>query len=97
VNNLTNGIITGGWNGVEIDGAIGSVVNAGSITGTTGIGVYLSDGGSVDNLTSGIITGGSYGVQITNAGSIIGTNGYGVYLGDGGSVDNLTNGIINQH
>ena len=41
VNNLNNGIITGGPNGVNINGGTGSVVNAGSIIGTNNGGVYM--------------------------------------------------------
>jgi outer membrane autotransporter protein len=101
VNNLTNGIITGGNNGVYITGgtnSVVSVVNAGSIRGTNSDGVYMGTNGSVNNLTNGIITGGANGVEITGSGSvvnagssnclIIGTNGDGVYLGGGGSVVN---------
>jgi outer membrane autotransporter protein len=102
VNNLTNGIITGGVNGVYLTGgtnSLVSVINAGSITGTNHDGVYLGTNGNVNNLTNGIITGGVNGVEIAgtgsvvNAGLIISTN-VGVYLGGGGSVNNLTNGTF---
>ena len=81
VNNLTGATNTGGQNGVYITNGIGSVVNAGSITGTNNNGVYMTantTNGSVNNLTGGIITGGNDGVS----------------LGAGGSVNNQTNGII---
>ena len=62
---------------MEIAGT-GSVVNAGSIIGTNGDGVYMGDGGSVNNLSGGTNYGGQYGVDITggagyvtNAGTII--------------------------
>ena len=92
----------GGTDGdcVFIIGGAGTVINAGSITGSSFDGVYMGGGGSVDNQSSGSISGGS-GVEIfggtgsvVNAGSIIGSSD-GVYMGkQGGSVNNLTNGII---
>lgn len=106
------GTITGTTgDGVMIDGT-GSVVNSGSISSSstspvnpdTGVGVYLTGGGSVSNLSGGSIVGGVGGVAISvfgggpgvvdNAGSIIGTNYVGVYLGNGGSVNNQAGGVI---
>jgi outer membrane autotransporter protein len=84
VNNLTNGVITGGRYGVYITGgtnSVVSVVNAGSIAGVINDGVYMGTNGSVNNLTGGIITGGWNGVEIAG----------------GGSVNNLTNGTITGH
>jgi uncharacterized protein with beta-barrel porin domain len=60
----------------------GSVINAGTISGTgiTGSGVNLIRGGSVTNQAGGLITG-----------------AFGVYLGLGGSVANQAGGTINGH
>ena len=50
---------------MEIDGT-GSVVNAGTITGTSNDGVYIDPptGGGVTNLAGGIIAGNTNGVDI---------------------------------
>ncbi len=81
-------------NGVEINNAPGTAVNAGTIIATAGRGVYLNDGGSVANTgtaaaiygkISGITVRGLSG-EITNQGSISG--GAGVYLMTGGTVFN---------
>jgi len=83
-----------------IDGA-GTVVNAGTISGLTG--VLLAGGGTVSNTASGSITGYFEGVIITNgAGTVIneGTitaiahEGLGVALGGGGIVTNGMFGLI---
>ncbi len=106
VNNLTNGIITGGANGVNIGGGTGSVVNAGWIIGTNNDGVYMSTmgtNGSVNNLIGGIIAGGQYGVEITNgvafvtnAGTIIGSNGIAISLGNYSNTVVLQTGSVVQ-
>jgi uncharacterized protein with beta-barrel porin domain len=97
-----NGAVTGQTNGIDLQ-QIGTVTNAGTITGTrgSGEGVYLQAGGSVTNQTGGTISGGGVGVfvfsgagAVTNAGAITGTGRYGVNLNDGGSVTNQTGGVI---
>ena len=79
-----------------------SVINAGTIIGTNGDGVYMGTNGSVNNLIGGIITGGNNGVEIAgtgyvaNAGTITGHNRDGVYMGTNGSVNNLTAGSLRE-
>jgi outer membrane autotransporter protein len=94
--------INGGYDGIDIAGDAGSVVNSGFILGTNYNGIFLEKGGSVNNLSGGTIWGtGSYqaggaGVYIqdglgsvNNAGTIEALNGMdGVYMNQGGSVTN---------
>ena len=108
VYNSHHGTITGGQNGVEISSPItpaltlatpsivgGSytVENYGSISGLSGNGVLLWNGGSVYN--DGDITGGLNGVLVQNSsgdvvnyGNITGNGKYGVSLKAGGTVEN---------
>jgi hypothetical protein len=71
-----------------------TVVNSGTVetTGTTGSGINLRAGGSVDNTGTGLIDGyrgvyilGTAGT-VTNSGTILGTASYGVRLLAGGTV-----------
>lgn len=100
VDNRGGGLITT-RTGILVDGAAGSVVNAGSIAGYE-FGVLLKSGGGVRNAVGGGITGSQSGVRldatgsVSNAGTISGGTGsgqYGVVLA-GGSVDNQTNARI---
>ena len=101
------GAITGGLYGIEISAATGTVTNFGSITGTgtTGVGIFLTAGGSVANGASGpssaSISGVLNGIEIagatgivTNFGAIEGTgiSGAGIFLTAGGSVANGASG-----
>jgi uncharacterized protein with beta-barrel porin domain len=102
VNNQVGGIIQGGQNGAYLFND-GGVVNAGTITGVAGIGVYIYGADVapdwVNNLPGGIIRGGSYGVyvdypgSVTNAGSISGAGNDGVYTWNG-TVLNYQGGVI---
>src|SRR3984885_8218 len=62
----------GGFDGVDIAGGIGTVVNSGNIAGSsiTGIGVILAAGGSVTNQGGGTISGDT-GVDLTAGGTVI--------------------------
>lgn len=93
--NQADGHITGGW-AIAIEGAPGSVLNSGSLNGTSQSGVYL-ESGSVTNASGGQITG-VWGVvvhagggSVANAGTIKGGSQIGAYL-DGGNVTNT--GVI---
>jgi len=86
-----------GFDGVSIKGGIGTVVNNGSIAGSspTGIGVYLGAGGSVAN-QSGATISAYTGVDLTSGGTV--TNAasasiIGVYEGIGisGGAGNVVN------
>ncbi|MBV9053007.1 MAG: VCBS repeat-containing protein [Hyphomicrobiales bacterium] len=110
--NNAGGSITGGANGVFVGSSstlatismIGTISNAGNISGGKYDGIDLSKGGSVTNLSGGTITGVSNGVYVntgasgavTNTGNInsTGTAGAGIDLGGGGSVTNNTGGVI---
>lgn len=78
VTNLAGGSVSGLSNGVNFFSGPGSVINAGTITGTNAFGVTLAGGGSVDN--SGTITGALVGVRatggltLTSSGTISGGN-----------------------
>jgi collagen type I/II/III/V/XI/XXIV/XXVII alpha len=90
VTNLDTASITSVLDGVYATGAAVSVVNDGSIAGTTQFGVLLQAGGSVTNAAFASITGSfavdlSGGGTLTNAGTINGTGGTAVYLGGTGS------------
>jgi uncharacterized protein with beta-barrel porin domain len=97
-----NGTVTGHTTGIDLQSQ-STVTNAGTITGTTLVGVYLGAGGSVTNQAGGTISGFQAGVRIggaastvTNAGSISGTRGFGVYLHAGG-VTNQAGGAISGY
>jgi hypothetical protein len=77
VTNVAGGLIQGAF-GVEITGgSTGTVINAGTITGTTDVGVYMTDA-YVNN--SGMISGVSIGIQLQNGGTVV----------DSGAVDGST-------
>ena len=54
----------GGVEGVIIRSTLAAVVNAGTITGTAGDGIYVNGGGSVTNRIGGTISGSAEGVNI---------------------------------
>ncbi len=79
--------ITGGEDGVIVQGAVGTIANSGNITATVDDGVALFAGGSVTNASGASISGlGTLGAgvfitggvgTVTNAGSISGPNHHG--------------------
>jgi Ca2+-binding RTX toxin-like protein len=80
VSNAASASIAGGLYGVAIHNSAGTVVNSGSIAGTTYDGVYLAVGGTVTNAASASISGGVDGIYasggagtVVNSGSIAGT------------------------
>jgi hypothetical protein len=82
-------------NGISASPTAWAIQNYGSIAGspTSGVGIFLSAGGSVTNHNSGSISGftGIYDSQtlsVVNDGSIVGTLGGGIVLDSGGSVNN---------
>ena len=96
-----SGIIYGYYDGVDVYGNPGSVVNSGNITGNNGDGVYMDLGGTVTNNSYGNISGAQNGVAIVgnagsvyNNGTITGTANDGVLLGAGGNVYNDYYGSI---
>jgi hypothetical protein len=106
---IGDGVYIGGIVGIHTRGAVGTVVNYGTIqsTGTGALGsnaVHLAAGGRVTNrgliksaAQSGIVVRYSRGT-VTNFGSIVsnatGTSGVGIYLRDGGLVTNQAAGAI---
>jgi hypothetical protein len=102
VTNLAGGQITG-TGGVYITGATGTVMNAGTVAGTSGNGTFILNGGSVTNLADGQISsrtgvGVGFGVggagTVTNAGTISSGGSNAVGFSNGGTVTNLAGGQI---
>jgi hypothetical protein len=96
--------ITGGEDGVIVQGAIGTIANSGNILATVDDGVALFAGGSVTNASGASISGlGTLGAgvfitggvgTVTNAGSITEPNHHGVLMAAGGSLSNAASGSI---
>jgi hypothetical protein len=95
--------ITGGEDGVIVQGAIGTIANSGTIIATVDDGVALFAGGSVTNASGASISGSNVGAGIyitggtatvTNAGSIAGADKTGVFIAGGGSLSNAATGSI---
>jgi hypothetical protein len=84
VSNASGATIAGGDGGVLVNGAAGTVVNAGVILGTDYRGVVLKAGGSVTNETGGTIGGGYAGIKISGGTGTV-TN-YGTITGGGTEV-----------
>ncbi len=109
VSNAKGARIAGANNGISIRGGVGTVTNAGSITGSdptgtggSGNGIYLIDDGSITNQSGGVIAGHNQGVYsrnfaitVTNSGLIETTGSAdGVYLRGGGTITNNAGGTI---
>jgi aspartate 1-decarboxylase len=88
-------------NGISASPTAWTIQNYGSIAGspTSGVGIYLSAGGSVTNHSSGSISGftgiyDSQALSVVNDGSIVGPLGGGIVLNSGGLVDNVSSSSI---
>ena len=99
ITNNSGGSISGGAFGVFTSGALATVSNSGSISGSHGVG--MAAGGSVTNAASASITGLVAGVfaqggaaTLSNAGSIVATAGAGADIEGGGSITNLAGATI---
>jgi hypothetical protein len=99
VTNNFGGSISGGGFGVFTNGALGTLSNSGSISGSHGVGLLV--GGSITNAASGSIAGQTAGVfatggaaTLSNAGSIRATAGTGADIEGGGSITNLAGATI---
>ena len=90
-----------GGDGISASATAWAIQNYGSIAGnpTSGVGVYLSAGGSVTNHSSGSISGftgiyDSQALSVVNFGSIMGPLGGGIVLNSGGSVNNAASASV---
>ena len=102
VTNTSGASISGhGGAGIYITGALGTVTNAGAISGYQGL--FITNGGSISNATSGSISGTHNGIvfknqagTITNSGKVSGTGsgGTGLYLQTNSTVTNTSTGSI---
>ena len=97
--NQAGGTISGsGADGIEIDGATGSVTNAGTITSDLAA-IFLKNNGSVTNQQGGTINGVNFGIRtlgfnagtITNSGTITGT-----HTADGIGISGLVSALTNK-
>ncbi len=81
VTNVSGGLIVGQYRGVAIQGGVGAVTNAGSITADLDNAISLFNGGTVDNQVGGTLTA-------------LGAGGWGIYA-TGGAIDITNAGLIN--
>ena len=99
VSNAGAGSISGGEDGIFVNGAAGTIINSGRIISSFDDGIGLFGGGSITNNAGAMIqapTSGGFGpaavyipngsAHVINDGSISGQ--YGVYLGVAGTVEN---------
>ena len=99
ISNAATGLISGGYRGIDITGAAGTVTNAGSIAGGMQQGIRLTRGGSMVNASGGNIAGGgTYAAIYINNGGSIANAGSIFNIADNGnlSVTNLSGGIISK-
>ena len=101
VNNFAGGTITGSYRGVSIQGAAGTVTNAGTITSATEVALLFFNGGTVTNQVGGLIDGQYRAIYIggglgtvTNAGTIRATVDNAISLFAGGTVNNQLGGTL---
>src|SRR5580700_9603630 len=97
INNYAGGSISGAGYGAFVTGALGTIVNAGKITGVTLYGIALNDGGSIHNAATGSITGPNAGVSLANQSATVlndgsisatGSSGAAIMISAGGAVTN---------
>jgi autotransporter-associated beta strand protein len=94
VTNNAAASITGGLNGIFADTGFANVTNSGSITGTSGDGIFAFTNATVTNNSSATIAGdsGIYAVigfaDVTNSGRITGTSGNGIFASTNATVTN---------
>lgn len=99
--NQAGGFIIGNREGVDLQGGIGTVTNAGTIRSLNKDGVALRDGGTVTNQAGGTIladdravfTTGAAGT-VNNVGTITSLTNDGVQLDSGGTVTNQASATI---
>lgn len=107
ISNAASASIAGGYDGVDINGAAGSLNNAGAIAGLTNNAAYLGAGGSVTNQSGGTVSGNTNGVVVSNGnrsvinnGLITASSGIGVNLQTGATgiayIDN-SGSVIGGH
>ena len=63
VTNNTGASITGGFHGIFATTGFANVTNSGSITGTSGFGIYADTNATVTNNAGASITGGLNGID----------------------------------
>ena len=102
---MTNAaLVVGGTGGVAISGDAGTVINAGLISASSGVGVYLGAGGYAANTSDstvpeivgvlgGIRVAGDFGT-VVNDGLITSTSVAAITMAAGGYVSNATTGTI---
>ena len=94
VSNAAGGVIYG-YDGVNVSGGGGSVINAGTVKSASHSAIFLGDGGTVINTNSGVVSGPS-GVFIGNNVGFVSNAGVisNIYIGAGGIVTNSAGGTI---
>jgi hypothetical protein len=100
---FNTGTIGAAYDGFHVRGALGTLINSGTIAGNGFAGVYLNAGGYVANSSPGVITGGYAAVLVTDAAGAVVNTGvlhggtYGVDLAAGGRLANNAGTIFGGH